>query len=109
MIKEFLYHHLELDTWNSRRQFGLFKSSWRKNETLTASSPVARDHWGIFELIIMESGDEGSMGKPVEEAETLINVFVFARVKIHSGFLFFPLLIKIMGNFLPDQNVYTES
>ena len=25
-----------------------------------ASSPVARDHWGIFELIIKESGDEGS-------------------------------------------------
>ena len=72
MIKEFLYHHLELDTWNSRRQFGLFKSSWRKNEAL-------------------------------------INVFVFARVKIHSGFLFFPLLIKIVENFLPDQNVYTES
>ena len=29
----------------------------------TASSPVARDHWGIFELIIKESGDEGSDGK----------------------------------------------
>ena len=27
-----------------------------------ASSPVARDHWGIFELIIKESGDEGSDG-----------------------------------------------
>ena len=26
-------------------------------------SPVARDHWGIFELIIKESGDEGSDGK----------------------------------------------
>ena len=30
---------------------------------LTASSPVARDHWGIFELIIKESGDEG--GSPL--------------------------------------------
>ena len=29
-----------------------------------ASSPVALDQWGIFELIIKESGDEGS----VEEA-----------------------------------------
>ena len=29
----------------------------------SASSPVARDHWGIFELIIKESGDEGSDGK----------------------------------------------
>ena len=28
-----------------------------------ASSSVARDHWGIFELIIKESGDEGSDGK----------------------------------------------
>ena len=28
-----------------------------------ASSPVARDHWGIFELIIKESGDEGGDGK----------------------------------------------
>ena len=28
-----------------------------------ASSPVARDHWGIFELIIKESGDKGSDGK----------------------------------------------
>ena len=28
-----------------------------------ASSPVTRDHWGIFELIIKESGDEGSDGK----------------------------------------------
>ena len=26
----------------------------------SASSPVARDHWGIFDLIIKESGDEGS-------------------------------------------------
>ena len=26
--------------------------------SLTASSPVARDHWGIFELIIKESGDQ---------------------------------------------------
>ena len=25
-----------------------------------ASSPVARDHWGIFELIIKESENEGS-------------------------------------------------
>ena len=25
-----------------------------------ASSPVARDHWGIFELIIKESGNEGN-------------------------------------------------
>ena len=24
---------------------------------LSTSSPVARDHWGIFELIIKESGD----------------------------------------------------
>ena len=30
---------------------------------LAASSPVARDHWGIFELIIKESGDEGRDGK----------------------------------------------
>ena len=29
----------------------------------TASSPVARDHWEIFELIIKESGDKGSDGK----------------------------------------------
>ena len=28
-----------------------------------ASSPVARDHWGVFKLIIKESGDEGSDGK----------------------------------------------
>ena len=27
------------------------------------SSPVARDHWGIFELTIKESRDEGSDGK----------------------------------------------
>ena len=29
----------------------------------SASSPVARDHWEIFELIIKESGDKGSDGK----------------------------------------------
>ena len=29
----------------------------------SASSPVARDLWGIFELIIKESGYEGSDGK----------------------------------------------
>ena len=29
----------------------------------SASSLVARDHWGIFELIIKESGDKGSDGK----------------------------------------------
>ena len=33
-----------------------------KNMSLfaSASSPVARDHWGKFELIIRERGDEGS-------------------------------------------------
>ena len=35
----------------------------RKSRLVTASSPVARDHWGIFELIIKESGDEGSNEK----------------------------------------------
>ena len=30
---------------------------------LSASSPVARDHWEIFELIIKENGDKGSDGK----------------------------------------------
>ena len=30
---------------------------------MSASSPVARDHRGIFELIIKESEDEGSDGK----------------------------------------------
>ena len=30
---------------------------------VSASSPVARDHWEIFELIIKESGDKGSDGK----------------------------------------------
>ena len=35
-----------------------------KNMLRPASSPVARDHfWGIFELIIQESGDEESDGK----------------------------------------------
>ena len=29
----------------------------------STSSPVARDHWEIFELIIKESGDKGSDGK----------------------------------------------
>ena len=28
------------------------------------SLPVARDHWGIFELIIRESWDKGVMGRP---------------------------------------------
>jgi len=30
---------------------------------LVSLSPVARDHWGIFELIIKESGDKGRDGK----------------------------------------------
>ena len=30
---------------------------------LPASPPVARVHWGIFELIIKQSGDEGSDGR----------------------------------------------
>ena len=35
-----------------------------KNMLRSASSPVARDHfWGIFELIIQESGDKESDGK----------------------------------------------
>ena len=40
----------------------------------TASSPVARDHSGIFELIINESGDQSplSPGKPVEEAASFM-------------------------------------
>ena len=33
--------------------------------TTPASSPVARDHWEIFELIIKESGDKGSVSSPV--------------------------------------------
>ena len=34
-----------------------------RDSVYTASSPVARDHWEIFELIIKESGDKGSDGK----------------------------------------------
>ena len=50
----------------------------------SASSPVARDHWEIFELIIKESGDKGSDGKgrkPItpRSRSTLIPIIPLSR------------------------------
>ena len=45
------------------RIFSLSNMAAAAERTGTASSPVARDHWEIFELIIKESGDKGSDGK----------------------------------------------
>ena len=42
-----------------------------------ASSPVARDHWRKFELIIRESGDEGSDGKGRKSEATFPSLSFF--------------------------------
>ena len=38
----------------------VFKFIGRRSPAPPASSPVALDHWGIFESIMKESGEEGS-------------------------------------------------
>ena len=47
----------------SQRGYSHNTSPTQHQQVRPASSPVARDHWGIFELIIKESGNEGSDGK----------------------------------------------
>ena len=44
-----------------------------KGSLYTASSPVARYHWGIFELIIKESGDEVVLGPNELKRVILLN------------------------------------
>ena len=68
-----------------------------KNMLRPASSPVARDHfWGIFELIIQESGDEESDGKGRKKnnsrlgrRSTLISITPLSRFSLASSSLVF--------------------
>ena len=57
-----------------------------------ASSPVARDHWRKFELIIRESGDEGSDGKGRKKRSDFPLSLLFLPItrRLHGAKRLFP-------------------